>query len=205
MRAPDSTIPAGFCQCGCGQLTRVPTRSSPSRGQAKGVPLMFVHGHNQRGNVTPLADRFWPKVDRSGGTDACWPWTGATKGKGKGNFRVSSDKTVIASRMAWELTWGPIPDGMEVCHRCDFPLCCNPYKCLFLGTHVENMADRDAKGRQAHGERSGKAVFPESTAREILRLAALGWRRDAIAARLDVSSDNVRNIVSGRRWKHLPR
>ncbi len=50
-------------------------------------------------------------------------------------------------RVAYALAYGPIPDGMFVCHRCDVPICINPAH-LFLGTHDENMADMVAKKRR---------------------------------------------------------
>lgn len=51
-------------------------------------------------------------------------------------------------RVAWELTYGPIPDGMLVCHSCDNPPCCNP-RHLFLGEPIDNTIDMISKGRGA--------------------------------------------------------
>lgn len=90
-----------------------------------------------------LLSTFWNWVDRSS-PDGCWPWTRSTFG-GYGNLRMGKGK-ILAHRHAYQLTYGPIPSGMDVCHRCDNPPCCRPDH-LFLGTHAENMADMVAKGR----------------------------------------------------------
>jgi hypothetical protein len=64
------------------------------------------------------------------------------------------------NRVAYIVTYGPIPDGMFVCHRCDNPPCCRPDH-LFLGTQRENLADMKRKGRSATGDRNGARTHPE--------------------------------------------
>ncbi len=93
--------------------------------------------------------RFWEKVDRSGGPDACWPRTGWHDRIGYGRFRIG-DQQLLAHRVAWMLDTGElIPEGMCVLHHCDNPPCCNR-RHLFLGTQADNMADCVKKGRMQH-------------------------------------------------------
>lgn len=122
----------------------------PRRYQAKPAPV------NKGGRpARPVADRFWEKVDRSGGPDACWPWIAALEHDGYGRFQTSHQgqaRKVRAPRMAWLLTHGDIPDALCICHRCDNPPCCNPAH-LWLGTNLENTQDKMQKGRHVSGKR----------------------------------------------------
>ncbi|MWA08728.1 peptidoglycan DD-metalloendopeptidase family protein [Streptomyces sp. BA2] len=42
-------IPAGLCQCGCGEATTLAKNSNPAKGVVRGRPNLYVHGHHTRG------------------------------------------------------------------------------------------------------------------------------------------------------------
>lgn len=103
------------------------------------------------GRPAPLADRFWAKVDRTGGAAACWPWTGCVGNRhggsgGKyGQLRTGGRGAPLikAHRLALIYTRGEAPpDRPEACHApaCTTTLCCNGDH-LRWGTRLENMAD----------------------------------------------------------------
>lgn len=88
--------------------------------------------------------RFFAKVNKA---DGCWPWVGARSSSGRYGALAVHGKTQGAHRVSWAIHHGPIPDGMHVLHKCDNPICVNPSH-LFLGSHLENMADMTSKGRR---------------------------------------------------------
>lgn len=91
-----------------------------------------------RFTVVPLAERFWKYVDK---TETCWLWTGRVNNHGYG---VTSVKTrpVQAHRAAYELSVGPIPDGLEIDHLCRVRRCVNPEH-LEAVTASENVRRSD--------------------------------------------------------------
>jgi hypothetical protein len=96
---------------------------------------------------TPIEKRFWPKVRK---TETCWLWTGTKNERGYGFTTYTDGRNAKAHRVAWELTNGPIPEGLWVLHRCDVPSCVRPDH-LFLGDAKENTRDMHAKGRARNG------------------------------------------------------
>ena len=86
---------------------------------------------------------YWPRVEKQ--ESGCWIWRGCRDGEGYGYVSVLS-WPVSTHRIAFTLVHGPIAKGLEICHRCDTPLCVNPDH-LFAATHEENMRDMRAKGR----------------------------------------------------------
>ncbi len=90
-------------------------------------------------------ERFWSRVKK---TDACWEWMGHRESQGYGRFGWHKNPWLgRAHRFAWHVSYGPVPDGLFVLHRCDNPPCVRPDH-LFLGTAKDNMQDCLKKGRK---------------------------------------------------------
>jgi len=96
-------------------------------------------------------DRFWKFVHETNDHNQCWEWQGYKSVEGYGRFQIHN-RTHTASKVAWTLTHGPVPEGLCVLHRCDNPPCVNPNH-LFLGTVKDNVSDMWEKGR-AHWQKN---------------------------------------------------
>ena len=156
-----------------------------------------------------LRRRFWEKVDRSNEVNTCWLWTASRTSAGYGHINING-KMVLAHRLAWQFTCGPIPANLRVLHNCprgDNPACVNPAH-LWLGTDADNIADMDAKGRGRRvrllGEQHGRAKLTEASVLEIRRLwACRSESQRALARRFGVCGTAVRAILTGRNWAWL--
>ena len=94
---------------------------------------------------------------------------------------------------------------MSVCHTCDVRCCVNPDH-LFLGTHDDNMKDRDEKGRQAKqkGSSHGLAKLTEADVLDIrARYAAGGVTQRELAEEYGVNQSLVSYIKNKQIWKHI--
>jgi hypothetical protein len=125
----------------------------------------------------------------------CWIWVGTKTGKGYGYLQVRK-KTIYAKRLSYEWFIGPIPEGKEICHSCDNRPCVNPDH-LWPGTHLQNMQDRDSKGRQAKLEENGRAKLKLE---EVLNARSLGLSQRKTAKLLGVCRSQARRILRGEQW-----
>jgi hypothetical protein len=155
-----------------------------------------------------ITARFWDHVDQSGD---CWLWTGGIRRHGYGLF-TAAKFSWFAHRFSWTLHYGPIPDGLYVCHRCDNPACVNPAH-LFLGTQADNMHDMVRKGRHAwkvgaeraaRGERIGASKLTADDVRAIRVANATGATQRQLAGQYGLCQSTVWKIVHRLQWVHVP-
>ncbi len=145
-----------------------------------------------------LAEKVWSKVDRRS-DDECWPWLGAKGKHGHGHLLRGGrgSKFVTAHRAVYELTFGEVPEGREVCHSCDNRACCN-LRHLWLGTHHDNMMDMAKK------QRSPRRKLVAEEVREVRSLFASGaFTFTDLGVRFDISRVQVKNIVTGKQWRWM--
>lgn len=145
-------------------------------------------------------ERFWAKVN-IGGPEDCWDWMGTKSKRSNQGYLMRNGKFYISSRMAWELTNGPIPKGegyhgICVCHKCDNPKCCNPNH-LFLGTHLDNMKDKVKKNRQSHVGGRQPFKLTQNDLRGILALKGIFTQRK-VASFFSVSHVTIHKIWQGK-------
>jgi len=91
----------------------------------------------------PMLDRFWMKVQKGAG---CWTWTGSQT-NGYGRFAEGyGKKNHPAHRFAYELKFGPVPEGKMLDHKCHNRICVNPDH-LRPVTHKQNMEHKTGAHR----------------------------------------------------------
>lgn len=201
------------------------TAKPSSRRQFCSAKCFHLARHRRQHPVKPIPvadfsqsdiDRFWAKVDRSGGADACWPWL-AHRPNGYGAFRFCKGghrQTFGAHRVALALS-GTL-DAYAL-HRCDNPPCCNPAH-LWNGTQADNGRDATIKGRRPRGDANGARLRPETRARgefngnarltaervrEARERAACGELPSHIAVEYGISLTAMSKAINRLTWRHV--
>ena len=146
-----------------------------------------------------LGDK-WTSKFVEAGPDECWPWTACiNKRNGYGQMAVKTDAgrwvNRAAHRIAYEIHYGPVPDGCQVDHMCHRRECVNPghLRAVSASATARNRAGANAnsasgaRGVWWHGEqgrwvaqvgRLRQAGFETKTEAEAYVMgahAALGW------------------------------
>lgn len=132
-------------------------------------------------------------------------WTGSLiirYGYGQFSAKVDGRWTMLrAHRVAWQLTNGEIPEGLQVLHRCDNPACVRPSH-MWLGTQAENLADMRQKGRGSPPPRLAGGKHPlAKLSPEQVEQARQWYEEDVsfaeIARRLGVSGPAATRAAKG--------
>lgn len=120
-------------------------------------------------------------------------YTGCVQGNGYARATVNR-KADGAHRHIYRLVHGKIPDGLDVCHRCDNRKCINPFH-LFTGTRKENMQDAVKKGRQARGFMLPHTIIGADDELAIVGLARNGVPYADIGRRFGISRQYAGQIA----------
>lgn len=163
-------------------------------------------------------ERFMAKVQigpakNGAGNAGCWNWTGATNGKGYGQFSLNG-KTILAHHF---LLLDRLEKGKEACHHCDNPSCVRPSH-IFIGTRSDNMQDCVKKGRHKSvgiqnansfrkiwhkGETNHAHKLTEAQARQAKECPRKRGAATRMAKEFGVSLTVICDIRDGKRWTHL--
>lgn len=152
----------------------------------------------------PLLRRFLAKI-RWTEAFCPWIWKGNCDSCGYAKIVVRDAETDAllsrkASRVAYELFNGPIPDGMQVLHNCDNPKCIWPGH-LRLGTQSENIKEAFDKGRKTQlGEENSCHKLTE---REVKEIKSSGLSVAELASKYEVAKTTIYMILQGNRWGHV--
>ena len=140
--------------------------------------------------------RFWSLVDQSG---ECWNWRGDTDDNGYGVFFWRGRK-YGAHQLALSFTVGEMKaQGLDTCHACDNPPCCNPAHLRF-DTRRSNVADMYRRGRGVDGTKK----LTDEDVRILRERRASGARQKDLAEQFGVSVALVSAIVRGLRRADAP-
>lgn len=143
-----------------------------------------------------LRFRGWTEVVRRPELGTCWEWNGGTHSRGYGKL-FDGRGTASAHRVAYTAWVGPIPDGHQVCHRCDNPPCMNPDH-LFTGPITVNAADKAAKGRAGKGETGWQAKLTDAQVAAICTgFTGVRGEQAQLAREYGVSQATISLIVRG--------
>lgn len=153
---------------------------------------------------TPLAERFWPKVDKRG-PDECWPWLSTMVG---GYGQIWDGEKRIGAHRASLIIDGRDPGNLDALHSCDNPICVNPAH-LRPGTEKENAQDSIASGTfvQRHpgfGEANCNSVLTEDEVRQIRMGYKQGASQNGLARSFGVSRATIQKCISRETWKQIP-
>lgn len=156
---------------------------------------------------------FWSAIDKNGREPQtiiykdlqgpCWRWKKCLNKAGYG--RIGGVNRMLAHRFSWLIHYGKIPDGMEVCHKCNNPECVRPDH-LYVGTHGDNVRQSIVEGRlvRDRGEQHSVSVLTEEIVVSLRRLYSSGNSTTELSATFGLDAGTIYQCIVGKTWKHVP-
>ena len=163
---------------------------------------------NNVGRPANTPDVLWSKVDKRSENE-CWEWKGYKNADGYGRTWIN-DRGYYAHRVIFDLAFPKTitlsaPKNTEeigfLLHTCDNPSCCNP-KHLFVGNHVDNMADKVAKGRSPDysGDKGPRCKLSMVQAQEIRQKRKEGVSARELAKQYEISLPSIKTLLAGKSY-----
>lgn len=127
-------------------------------------------------------ESFWLRVDKRN-PDGCWPWTSYLNANGYGTFRPQRRQHLYPHRVAYVLSFGPIPEGLTIDHvkerGCTMKSCCNPYhlEAISQSDNIKRYHKQRVRKQCEHGLlRHGPAKCKDCN-NAYMRAYQMEWRR----------------------------
>lgn len=119
------------------------------------------------------------------------------------NYPKITRKGIALHRFVYERSFGKIPNGLVVRHKCDVKYCINPDH-LEIGTLADNNNDKKIRGRMpdSKGSKNGCSKLLEF---EVIEIFTSSEKREELALQYGVSLSAINNIKSGASWSHVSR
>ncbi len=175
----------GCCECGCGQPTKLASKTNTAAGHVKGEPHRYVvgHGTRQRG---PSSD--YDEQDR-GYETPCHIWSGYVDPRTGYAVTGAGGGSRLAHRRIYEDAHGTLPPWpqSDVDHLCRVRDCVR-LDHLEAVTHAENI------------RRGARTKLTLAEVDEIRTLCAQGWVKQDIANAYDIGRSQVTRIAQGQSW-----
>jgi hypothetical protein len=145
-------------------------------------------------------ERLYSKIMPEPNT-GCWLYLGGVNWKGYGSFWMNG-KGISAHRASYIFSKGEIKKGLSVLHHCDTPSCINPDH-LYLGTDLDNAADRKKRGRYnlPSGPDNCNSILSWETVREI---RVSGLTMGQVSKKYNIHKMTAYNVLTHKSYKHDP-
>ena len=180
-----------LCKCGCGTPTNI---SDGSNGVPSGVPLKYIRGHNARRSFFHRIGLFWRKTEmipKSGWPD-CIEWNGALNENGYGVCKAVFGER-LAHRVAYTMSFGKIPIGLEPDHLCRNRRCINQFHLELVPHHINAL--RGTTGKHM------RTKYNKLTRESVEEIRSSIESQTELAARFGVSRSNISAVQLGRSWR----